>query len=110
MRRCLALAALLVALPAAADTPAGLQPLPDLPPPPGMPAEESLEPQVTITKRGEDRVEEFRINNRLYMMKVTPAHGGTPYYLVDEQGSGNFIRRDVADTGLRVPRWVIHTF
>ena len=110
MRRLLLLAALLAALPAAAQKAGELQPLPDVPPPPGIPAGGDLEPQVTITTRGQDKVEEYRMNNKLYMMKVTPAHGGTPYYLIDERGDGNWARRDITDNGLRVPMWVIKSF
>ena len=87
-----------------------LQPLPEPPPPPaGLELDASLEPQVTIQKRGSETVEEFRIRGRLYMIKVTPAHG-VPYYLIDENGRGDFTRRDTYDTGTRVPMWVIHQF
>jgi hypothetical protein len=96
-------------LPAAAQQPAGLAPLPEPPPPPGMQADPSLEPQVTITKRGEDKVEEYRVNGKLYMQKVTPSHG-VPYYLIDDRGDGTWSRQESLDSGLRVPMWVIHTF
>lgn len=101
---------LAIALPAMAQnrTP-DLQPIPEPPPPPPGLLEPSLEPQVTITKRGEDKVEEFRLNGRLYMMKVTPIHGPT-YYLIDNRGDGSWTRRDSLDSGLRVPQWVIGTF
>jgi len=109
MRRRLLLLALL-ALPAAAQQPPGLQPIPAPPPPPrGMEPDPALEPQVTITKRGEDKVEEFRINGKLYMIKVTPPHGKS-YYLIDEKGDGRMSRQESLDTGLRVPMWVIHSF
>ena len=88
----------------------GLQPLPEPPaPPPGLELDPSLEPQITIQRRGTETVEEFRIQGRLYMIKVTPAHG-VPYYLIDEYGRGDFTRRDSYDTGTRVPMWVIHQF
>ncbi|MFA6445457.1 MAG: DUF2782 domain-containing protein [Sterolibacterium sp.] len=113
MRRLLLILALLLALPAAAQrsgAPAGLQPIPEPPPPPqDMSLDPALEPQVTITKRGDDRVEEFRVNGKLYMIKVTPPHG-TPYYLIDEKGDGRMSRQASLDTGLRVPMWVIGTF
>jgi hypothetical protein len=87
-----------------------LQPVPEPPgPPPGLELDPSLEPQVTIQRRGTETVEEFRINGRLYMVKVTPAHG-VPYYLIDEYGRGDFARRDSYDTGTRPPMWVIHQF
>ncbi len=109
MRRSLLLFALF-ALSAAAQQPPGLQPLPEPPPPPpGVQADPALEPQVTISKRGEDTVEEYRLNGKLYMVKVTPAHGKS-YYLIDEKGDGKMSRQDSLDTGLRVPMWVIHSF
>jgi len=87
-----------------------LQPIPEPPPPPpGFELDPSLEPQVTIQRRGTETREEFRIRGRLYMVKVTPAHG-VPYYLIDENGRGDFTRQDSYDTGTRVPMWVIHTF
>lgn len=85
-----------------------LQPLPEPPPPPpGLELDPALEPQVTIQRRGTETVEEFRIQGRLYMIKVTPAHG-VPYYLIDEGGQGDFVRRDSIDTRTRPPMWVIH--
>lgn len=109
-RTCLALCIAAVALPAAAQNrPADLQPLPEPPPPPPGVVDPSLEPQVTIVRRGQDKVEEYRVKGKLYMMKVTPPHG-KPYYLVDEQGDGTWARRDATETGLRVPMWVILSF
>lgn len=90
--------------------PANLQPLPDVPPPPpGVAADADLEPQVTIVRRGEDKVEEYRVNGRLYMMKVTPTTGPS-YYLVDEEGKGSWARRDNFDTNFQPPRWVIFSW
>jgi hypothetical protein len=112
MRRLLILCLLALALPAAAQVtrPSSLQPVPEPPPPPpGYQPDPALEPQVTITRRGEDRVEEYRINGRLYMVKVTPPHG-VAYYLVDDKGDGRMTRQEAVDSGLRVPMWVIGTF
>ena len=87
-----------------------LQPIPEPPPPPpGFELDPALEPQVTIQRRGTETVEEFRIQGRLYMIKVTPAHG-VPYYLIDDVGRGDFARRDNYDTRTRPPMWVIHQF
>ncbi|MCX8086047.1 MAG: DUF2782 domain-containing protein [Rhodocyclaceae bacterium] len=100
-----------VILPVSAQTPPKLEPLPEPPPPPPGFIDAPEEPQVTIRKRGEDRVEEYRLNGKLYMIKVTPAHG-TPYYLVDPKGDGGFVREDLhtGDKPLSVPLWVIKTF
>jgi Protein of unknown function (DUF2782) len=109
MRRLFALALLGIALPLAAQLPK-LEPLPEPPPPPpGLALDPELEPQVTITTRGEDKVEEFRVNGKLYAVKVTPPHG-VPYFLMDEIGDGIMNRRDSLDSGLRVPQWVIRSF
>ena len=114
MRRTTALILLcLTALPvSAADraaAPKDLQPLPEPPaPPPGM-QDDSLEPQVTILKRGEEQVEEYRMNGRLYMLKVTPPHG-VSYYLIDQRGDGQFSRQEGLDSGVRVPQWVLIRF
>ena len=91
----------------AADTPP-MEPLPYIPPPPGV-VDPELEPQVTITHKGEDKVEEYRIKGRLYMIKVTPPHG-RPYYLIDTRGDGLMRRYDDLSPNFMVPMWVIHAF
>src|SRR5215813_11279492 len=102
---------LAVALPVAAQAPKpGLQPLPEPPPPPpGYELDPALEPQVTILKRGTDTVEEYRVGGKLYMIKVTPAHG-VPYYMVDREGDGKFVRDDTQGSNIRPPMWVIFSF
>ena len=108
MRRAIILLLSALALNVAAQTqPPKLEPIPEPPPPPTS-LDEPLEPQVTIIRRGEDKVEEYRMNGRLYMLKVTPPYG-VPYYMVDNAGDGNFMRHNL-DSGIRVPRWVIGTF
>lgn len=88
--------------------PSNLEPLP---PPPAFDPDEAPadEPEVTITKETEQTIEEFRANGKLYMIKVTPKHG-VPYYLIDDRGDGKFVRQEGLDSGLRVPRWIIHRF
>lgn len=108
MRTPLIIALMALALPAAAQQARQLEPIPEPPPPPPGMAEDDLEPEVTIVKRGEDTVEEYRIRGRLYMVKVTPLHG-TPYYLVDQKGDGIMVRQD-ASNRLSVPMWVIRSW
>lgn len=102
---------LMTSLPAFAQTPPKLEPLPAIPPPPPdmQPLDSALEPQVTIRKRENETVEEYRMGGKLYMIKVTPTHG-VPYYLIDERGDGNFMRHDSLDSGVRAPMWVIKEF
>ena len=101
------------ALPAMAQAPAkppNLQPVPEPPPPPpGFELDPALEPQVTILRRGTDTVEEYRVGGKLYMLKVTPAHG-VPYYMIDRQGDGKFVRDDTLGSNIRPPMWVIFSF
>jgi hypothetical protein len=87
--------------------PADLQPLP--PPPPYDASGDVGEPGVTISKETAQKVEEFRVGGRLYMIKVTPKKG-PPYYLVDDRGDGTFARQRSLDSGFRPPQWVIKKF
>jgi hypothetical protein len=101
---------LCAAFSAAAQDRSRAQPVPEPPPPPpGLELDATPEPQVTIRKRGEDQVEEYRIGGRLYMIRVTPP-GGRPYYMIDQLGDGKFSRQESHDSGLRPPLWVIHQF
>lgn len=88
----------------------------DAPPPPELgefvapESDASLEPEVTIIQEGESRVEEYRINGKLYMIKVVPTKG-FPYYLVDNDGDGNLeTRRNDLDPDIVVPRWTLFRF
>ena len=111
MRRYLFVLCSLFALTVAAQSaPPKLEPLPEPPPPPAGVVDESLEPQVTISKRGEDKVEEYRVHGKLDMVKVTPPHG-VPYYLIDNRVDGSWVGDDaIGGTRLSVPMWVIGTF
>lgn len=113
----LILTACLLALPALADDtppppgdappPPKLEPVPEIPPPPGV-NDAELEPQVTIRHRGQDKIEEYRIHGRLYMIKVTP-RVGKPYYLVPGP-NGQFGRYNNLTPNLVVPMWMIKEF
>jgi Protein of unknown function (DUF2782) len=78
----------------------------------GVPADDNAasvpqEPNITIIQRGQERVEEFRINNQIYMVKITPAKG-YPYYLIDTTGDGNFdTRRPQLNSMPVIPQWVL---
>lgn len=67
-------------------------PPPLVPIPPKVPGEE-LEPTVTITEREGERIEEYRQNGRVYMVKITPVRGPAYYYL-DEDGDGELELRE----------------
>jgi hypothetical protein len=85
-------------------------PLEEPPPPPAVvEGDPALEPQITIRKDGDRVVTEYRVRGKLYMMRVTPAHG-MPYVLIDHRGDGQFSRQDSLDSGVRVPQWVLLEF
>lgn len=104
------LAALLFAGVAAAQkTRPDLQPLPEPPPPPPGAFDIEPEPQVSVRRKGEDTIEEFRVGGRLVMIKVTPARG-VPYILTDTKGDGLFTNRRDSLESPGVPMWVLFTF
>jgi hypothetical protein len=110
LARVVALAAAALAATALAQQPPKLEPLPEPPPPPpgvrDIPADE---PRVRIAPREGDLVEEVREGGRVVMMRITPPNG-VPYYLIDTTGTGNWMRRESLDSGVRVPQWTIRTF
>lgn len=58
----------------------------DVPIPPKIQGEQ-IEPTVTIRDEEDRRVEEYRFNGQIYMVKITPK-GGVPYYYIDTDGDG----------------------
>lgn len=98
----------------AAGGAAGAPPPPPIPsdytPPPPAPeaAPHEVVPEITIVTRKEAIHEEYRVNGRLYMIKVTPTKG-KPYYLIDRDGSGQFRRSDF-EPSVAIPMWVIKSW
>lgn len=86
----------------------------DVPPPPERVDSdddvEQLEPEVTIIQREDAEVEEYRVNGRLYMIKITPI-AGKPYYLVDKNGDG-LMESKISQLyeDFRVPQWVLFSW
>ncbi len=85
--------------------PAGSTPVPDGPPT----AKDIEEPSITIRNKGGERIEEYRLRGKLYMLRVTPPRG-KPYYLIDQAGYGEFTRQDGPVAPNAVPHWVLKTF
>jgi hypothetical protein len=75
--------------------------------PPTSGFDDELEPEVSIIKRDDAVVTEYRMNGQLYMIKIVPTVG-PPYYLIDTTGDGALnVRRSELDPGLVVPSWMI---
>ncbi len=86
-------------------------PVPDPPElPPTVESGVPLEPDVTIVRRGQDVVEEYRIKGRLYMVKVKPRVGPS-YYMLDSDGDGNMdVRRSDLERDMQIPQWVLFSW
>jgi hypothetical protein len=69
----------------------------DVPIPPKVQGEQ-IEPTVTITEEEDRRIEEYRFNGQVYMVKITPK-GGVPYYYIDTDGDGR-LELDMAQQAL----------
>ena len=82
------LALLMVCLPLPAQENTESVPDPAAPPPlPPKVQGAQIEPSVIIRQEEERLVEEYSINGRVYMVKVTPKNG-LPYFYFDEDGDG----------------------
>ncbi len=69
--------------------------------------EESLEPEITIQQFDNREVQEYSVNDRVYMIKITPKVG-FPYYLVDPDGTGEMeYKRDTLGLEINPPQWTL---
>ena len=83
-----------------------LENLPEAPQPP-MPVQsgENMEPDITIVRRGDKAVQEYRRAGKLYMIKVVPDIG-PPYYFIDNNGDGRLdVRSNELDQSGRFNLW-----
>lgn len=90
----------------------------DVSPPPPLQSEVQAErgqaggggfdgPDVTIRSDDEEHIQEYRVNDRLFMIKVTPEKG-IPYFLVDTDGDGRMdSRRNELEPDFMVPQWTL---
>jgi hypothetical protein len=69
--------------------------------------EADIAPQVRVRDYENRTVEEFSVNNNVYLVRITPA-AGAPYYLVDRDGSGDMEwNRGRPGFDLQVPQWAL---
>lgn len=86
----------------------------DVLPPPDIPERiqsgEAIEPEVTIIRREDEIIEEYRVSGNLYMIKITPSVGPA-YYLIDQDGDGKLESRTTRlGSDSAVPQWVIFSW
>lgn len=85
-----------------------------VPEPPDIPEQlqsgEVIEPEVTITRRQQETVVEYRVNGILRAIRVIP-DVGYPYYLVDTDGDGDLeTRRNSLGPDFLINQWVIFSW
>jgi hypothetical protein len=69
--------------------------------------EDSFEPEINIEQFDNREVQEYSVNDRVYMIKITPKHG-FPYYLVDPDGTGEMeYKRDTLGLEVNPPQWTL---
>ena len=83
-----------------------LQP-PTLPTP--VQSGEPLDPDVTITSDDRGEVHEYRVNGKLYMVKIVPS-AGPAYYLIDQDGDGTMESERNGFERPQVPQWIIFSW
>jgi len=108
MRWFLALNLILISTVSVAENNTDLAPVPE-PPELPMPVQsgETLEPDITIIRKGKKTIQEYRKNGELYMVKIIPV-AGPAYYLIDSNGDGNMnVRKSDLDKGMNINQWKI---
>ncbi len=107
MRRLLALSIIFISNNSIAESqePLAVPEPPELPMP--VQSGETLEPDITIIRKGKKTIQEYRKNGQLYMVKIIPAVGPA-YYLIDKDGDGNMdVRESDLDKGTNINLWKI---
>ena len=108
MRRFIILSLLAFPVFAVDQKPPKHEAVPEAPEPP-LPVQsgETLEPDITIIRKGKKTIQEFRRGGRLYMIKVIPDIGPA-YYFIDNNGDGKMdVLKNEADKNSNINMWKI---
>lgn len=62
------------------------------------------EPKITIVEDGDKQMQIHQVNGKVYGIKVIPKVG-KPYFLVDPNGDGKFVRNN--HDRILVPEWTL---
>lgn len=83
--------------------------VPDMP----LPVEngEPMEADITITRRGEKTIHEYRVNGKIYKIKVIPDIGPA-YYFIDPDGDGEMEEVSASDLekGTKINQWTLFSW
>lgn len=87
----------------------GIPEVPDMP----LPVEggEPMDADITITRRGEKTIHEYRINGKIYKIKIIPDIGPA-YYFIDPDGDGEMeeVSESDLDKGIKINQWTIFSW
>ncbi|QWF71286.1 DUF2782 domain-containing protein [Methylomonas paludis] len=87
------------------NEPAAVPEPPELPMP--VHSGEEMEPDITITRKGEETIQEYRRNGKLYMIKIIPQIGPA-YYMLDTNGDGQMdVKKNDMDRNTNINLWNI---
>lgn len=64
----------------------------------------SVEPDITIRQEDDRTIREYRVNGQLYAIEIRPS-AGPSYFLLDEDGDGDFERHE--GDRIAIPSWVL---
>jgi len=83
--------------------------VPDMP----LPVEdgEPMDADITITRRGEKTIHEYRVNGKIYKIKIIPDIGPA-YYFIDPDGDGEMeeVTESDLDSLIKVNQWTIFSW
>ena len=87
----------------------GIPEVPDMP----MPVEdgEPMEADITITRRGDKTIHEYRVNGQVYKIKIIPDIGPA-YYYIDPDGDGEMeeVSESDLDSLIKINQWTIFSW
>ncbi len=109
MYRYLFMALIFVSRPSSADA---LEAVPDVPEMPLPVANgESMEADITITRKGNKTIHEYSVNGQVYKIKIIPDIGPA-YYFIDLDGDGEMeeVQEEDYDVGTKVNQWTIFSW
>lgn len=72
---------------------------------------EPMEADITITRRGEKTIHEYRVNGVVYKIKVIPDIGPA-YYYIDPDGDGEMeeVSESDLDSLIKINQWTIFSW
>jgi len=72
---------------------------------------EPMESDITITRKGNKTIHEYRVNGKVYKIKIIP-DVGPAYYFIDPDGDGEMeeVSESDLDKGLKINQWTIFSW